>query len=186
MKRKMFIFTVVLVLCCFMATSAWAAKKVDFTKSNAKQFINDLNAKGGNPLGLSDDDQLVKISEITDFNGETHTRYQQAVNGIPVWGMQTVISKKGDKVMKLHGAVVHGAKKDVGSLPKKFDALGALTNMKENHKAKNPGAVWNFENETYGTYVYFHKKSKKARLCYVVSFFADNECGNPSRPVFFI
>jgi Zn-dependent metalloprotease len=182
----MFIFTVVLALCCFMATGTWAAKKVNFNKSNAKQFINDLNGKAGNPLGLSDDDQLVKIREITDFNGETHTRYQQAVGGIPVWGIQTVISKKGDKVMKLHGAVVHGAKKDVGAIPKKFDAPGALTNMKENHKAQDPNAIWNFENETYGTYVYFHKKSKKARLCYVVSFFADTECGNPSQPIFFI
>jgi len=186
MKRKLFIFTVVLVLCCFMATGAWAAKKVDFTKSNAKEFIDDLNGKHGNPLGLSDDDQLVEIGRVTDFNGETHIRYQQAVNGIPVWGIQNVISKKGDKVMKLHGAVVHGAKNDVGSIPKKFDAPGALTNMKEDHKAKDPTAVWNFENETAGTFVYFHKKSKKARLCYVVSFFADTDCGNPSRPVFFI
>jgi len=182
----MFIFTVVLVLCCFMATGAWAAKKVDFTKSNAKEFIDNLNAKQGNPLGLSDDDQLVEIKRIQDFNGETHIRYQQAVNGIPVWGIQTVISKKGDKVMKLHGAVIHGAKKDVGNIPKKFDAPGALTNMKEDHKAKDPGSIWNFDNETAGTYVYFHKKSKKARLCYVVSFFADTDCGNPSRPVFFI
>jgi Zn-dependent metalloprotease len=186
MNRKLFIFTVVLVLCCFMATGTWAAKKVNFTKSNAKEFIDNLNGKHGNPLGLSDDDQLVKISEITDFNGETHIRYQQAVGGIPLWGVQTVISKKGDKVMKLHGSVVHGAKNDLGNFPKKFDARGALTNMKEDHKAKNAGAVWHFDNETAGTYVYFHKKSKKARLCYVVSFFADNDCGDPSRPVFFV
>jgi len=191
MKRKMFIFTVVLVLCCFMATGAWAAKKVDFTKANAREFIDNLNVNRGNldsgsPLGLSDDDQLVEISRVTDRSGETHIRYQQAVNGIPVWGMQTVISMKGDKVMKLHGAVIHGARNDLGSIPKRFDARGALTNMKENHKAQDPTAVWKFKNETAGTYVYFHKKSQKARLCYVVSFFADTDCGNPSRPVFFI
>ncbi len=187
----MFIFTVVLVLCCFMATGAWAAKKVDFTKSNAKEFIDDLNLNRGNldsgyPLGLSDDDQLAEISRVRDFNGEIHIRYQQAVNGIPVWGIQTVISKKGDKVMKIHGAVVQGAKNDLGAIPKKFNARAALINMKENHMAKDPGAVWNFKNETAGTYVYFHQKSQKARICYVVSFFADNNCGNPSRPVFFI
>jgi Zn-dependent metalloprotease len=74
----------------------------------------------------------------------------------------------------------------VGSIPKKLDALGALREMKENHKAQDAGVVWNFENETYGTYVYFLKKSKKARLCHVVSFFADTDCGNPSQPIFFI
>jgi PKD repeat protein len=58
--------------------------------------------------------------------------------------------------------------------------------MQELHQAKDPAAMWNFRNEQYGTYVYFHKKSDKARLCYVVSFFADTDCGNPSRPVFFI
>ncbi|MCX6581869.1 MAG: M4 family metallopeptidase, partial [Candidatus Aminicenantes bacterium] len=55
--------------------------------------------------------------------------------------------------------------------------------MEKQHKAKDINAVWNFSNEKYGTYIYVDKK-KKATLCYVVSFFADNEKGNPSRPLF--
>jgi len=189
-KKKSFIYfiTLVFVLCCFMATGSWAAKKTDFYKSNAKDFIRSLNEKGnmGKAFGLSKDEDFVMISQRTDLNGETHSRYQQTFKGFPVWGIQAVVSEKAGKVTKLHGAFIEGAPNDVGSLPKKLDALKALNEMKENHKAQDVGAVWNFRNETYGTYVYFHKKSQKARLCYVVSFFVDTDCGNPSRPVFFI
>ncbi|MGD2087599.1 MAG: M4 family metallopeptidase [Candidatus Aminicenantes bacterium] len=186
--KKLFIFTLIFAVCCLMTTSSWAAKKTDIYKSNGKDFIRKLNEnKGiGNAFGLSKDEDFKLISQRTDFNGETHYRYQQTLNGYPVWGIQTVISKKSGKVIKLHGAVVQGSPNDVGNIPKKLDALGALREMQENHIAQNAGAAWNFSNETYGTYVYFHKKSKKARLCYVVSFFADNECGNPSQPIFFI
>jgi Zn-dependent metalloprotease len=189
--KKLFIFTLVFLVCCFMTTSSWAAKKTDIYKSNAKDFIKKLNENGnkmGKAFGLSKDADFQLVRQQTDFNGVTHYRYQQTIKGIPVWGIRTVVSKDGanDKVIKLHGAVIEGAPNDVGSIPKKLDAPGALKKMKENHKAEGGEATWFFENETYGTYVYFHKKSKKARLCYVVSFFADNDCGNPSRPVFFV
>jgi Zn-dependent metalloprotease len=187
--KKLFIFTLVFAVCCLMTTSSWAAKKTDFYKSNAKDFIRSLNDNGnkmGNAFGLSKDEDFVMISQRTDLNGETHSRYQQTFKGVPVWGIQTVISEKAGKVTKLHGAVVHGSHNDVGKIPKKLDAPGALREMQEKHKEQDTGAAWNFRNETYGTYVYFHKKSKKARLCYVVSFFADTDCGNPSQPIFFI
>ncbi len=181
------LFTI-FVLCCFMATSSWAAKKTDIYKSNAKDFIRNLNENGskmGNAFGLSKDEDFVLVGQRTDFNGETHYRYQQTFNGIPVWGIQTVISKKSGKVMKLHGAVVQGAPNDVGNIPKKLDPLGALRDMQEEHRKTAPNAIWNFENEEYGTYIYLNNKGK-AKLCYVVSFFADNESGNPSRLVYFI
>nr|NIO79337.1 PKD domain-containing protein [Candidatus Aminicenantes bacterium]NIQ65304.1 PKD domain-containing protein [Candidatus Aminicenantes bacterium]NIT25723.1 PKD domain-containing protein [Candidatus Aminicenantes bacterium] len=189
-KRKMFIFTVVFVLCCLMATGIWAAKQVKIYKSNAKEFIGKLNENNGigNAFGLSRHAGFVLIGQVTDLNGETHYRYQQTFKGIPLWGVQTVISKdrSNKKVIKLHGGVVRGASNDVGSIPKKLDAPGALETMKAKHMERDIGAAWNFENEEYGAYVYYHKKSKKARLVYVVSFFADTESGNPSQPIFFI
>jgi vibriolysin len=187
-KSFIFSFTLVFVVCCLMTTNSWAAKKTDFYKSNAKDFIRSLNDNGnmGKAFGLSKDENFVLISQRTDLNGETHYRYQQTLNGYPVWGIQTVVSEKAGKVIKLHGVFIQGAPNDVGNIPKKLDALGALKEMQENHKAQDLGATWNFRNETAGTYVYFHKKSKKARLCYVVSFFADTDCGNPSQPIFFI
>jgi Zn-dependent metalloprotease len=188
--KKLFIFTLVFLVCCFMTTNSWAAKETKIYKSNAKDFIKKLNENGnkmGKAFGLSKDDGFQLIRQQTDFNGETHYRYQQTVKGIPLWGIQTVVSKDSDdKVIKLHGNVIEGGPNDVGSIPKNLDAPGALKKMKDNHKAEDGEANWFFENETYGTYVYFHKKSKKARLCYVVSFFADTDCGNPSRPVFFV
>jgi Zn-dependent metalloprotease/plastocyanin len=189
-QKKLFIFSLMLafVLCCFMTTGSWAAKEVKIYKSNAKDFIKKLNENKeiGPAFGLSRDEAFVLIGQVTDFNGETHYRYQQTFNGVPVWGIRTVISKKADKVIKLHGSVVQGAPNDVGNIPKKLDALAALREMQEEHRAQDAGAEWKFINETYGTYVYFHKKSSKARLCYVVSYFADTEHGNPSQPIFMI
>jgi Zn-dependent metalloprotease len=49
-------------------------------------------------------------------------------------------------------------------------------------KAQFPGPI--FSSEEAGTFIYNH--NGKARLCNVVSFFNDDECGNPSRPVFFL
>jgi len=190
-KSKIFLtVTLVFVLCCFMATSSWAARKIDITSANAKGFIGKLNQDGaelGSALGLSSDGGFQLLRQRTDFNGETHYRYQQTYKGIPVWGMQTVVSKGSDKrVRKLTGNFVMGSPGDVGGIPTSLDPGGALRQMQDLHKEKDPGAAWNFTNEKAGTYVYFHKKSQKARLCYVVSFFADNEKGNPSHPIFFI
>jgi Zn-dependent metalloprotease len=171
-----------------MATSSRAARKVEINMTNAKSFIGQLNQKGatmGPVFGLSPDEGFQLLRKRTDFNGETHYRYQQTFKGIPVWGMQTIISRDpGNKVKKLHGNLVQGSPKDIAGIPASLDPSGALKKMKELHKEKNIAAAWNFTSEKFGTYICFI--DGKAHLCYVVSFFADTECGNPSRPVFFI
>jgi vibriolysin len=196
MNKKAFnskiIFTITLffVACCFMATGSWAARKVDITMANAKGFIKQLNQKGaelGPVFGLSADEGFQLLRQRTDFNGVTHYRYQQTYKGIQVWGMQTIVSKgNGNQVKTLHGSFIQGSPGDLGGIPASLDPRGALKKMQDEHKKKDLGAKWNFSNEQADTYVYFHKKSQKARLCYVVSFFADTDCGNPSRPIFFI
>ncbi|UCH97518.1 MAG: M4 family metallopeptidase, partial [Candidatus Aminicenantes bacterium] len=189
-SKKYFTIILLFVVCCVMATSSWAARKIDITLANARGFINQINQNGtdlGSALGLSPDDGFQLLRQVTDFNGETHYRYQQTYKGIPVWGMQTIVSKGRDnKVKKLNGNFIHGSRGDVGKIPTSLDPQGALRQMQELHKEKDASAIWNFRNEKAGTFVYFHKKSKKARLCYVVSFFADTEYGNPSQPIFFI
>jgi len=196
MKKKLFnskiIFTitVVFIVCCFMATGSWAARRIDITSANARGFINQLNQKGaemGPVFGLAADEGFQLLRQMTDLNGVTHYRYQQTYKGHPVWGMQTIVSKgHGDRVKTLHGSFIQGSPGDVGGIPASLDPRGALRKMQDVHKAKDSGAKWNFRNEQADTYVYFHKKSQKARLCYVVSFFADTDCGNPSRPISFI
>jgi Zn-dependent metalloprotease len=189
-SKILFTMTLFFVLFSFMATSSWAARKVNITSANARGFIGQLNQNGaelGSTLGLTSDEGFQLLRMTTDFNGENHFRYQQTYNGFPVWGMQTIVSKgQGNIVKKLHGNFVLGSPGDVGGIPASLDPAGALRDMQELHMAQDTSAKWNFENETYGTYVYFYKKSQKARLCYVVSFYADNENGNPSRMVYFI
>jgi vibriolysin len=192
-RKVVFIITVVFVLCCFLTTSSWAAKKVKFLKANKHEYIRLLNENNrsdvpliGPALGLTQDEEFKLVRQGTDFNGVTHQRLQQSFKGIPIWGMQTIVSlDRQGKVLNLHGDMVLDTKKDVTKIPANLDPLAALNKMKKNHKAQDAGAVWNFRNEQSGTFIVVDKKDK-AQLCYLVSFFADTDCGNPSRPVFFI
>jgi Zn-dependent metalloprotease len=181
----------VFALCCVMVTFTWAAKKVGFVKANSKAYIGQLNGQGvigtslGEVFGLTGNETVDLVRSRTDFNGVTHFRYQQSFNGIPVWGHQTVVSKGANgKVKRLNGTIVQGIGGDVGNIPNGLDSRGGLDKMKAAHMSTNPNAKWNFENEEHGTFIYLH--NGKARLVHVVSFFADNEQGNPSRPVFFV
>jgi Zn-dependent metalloprotease len=193
MNKKFFVFTLVLMLSCLMATSAWAAKKVDFLSANVAGYIMKMNNQGDNGrsamasiFGLTKGEKFTLLRQTTDFNSVTHARYQQTYQGIPIWGVQTIVSRDHtDEVVKINGAVVLDTPKDILSLPGTLDPQAALKRMQKQHKAKDANAVWNFRNEQSGTYIYIDKKNK-ANLCYVVSFFADNEKGNPSRPCFFV
>jgi vibriolysin len=185
MKR----FTLVLVLSLLLVTSSWAAKKVDLYKSNANGYIKQLNQNGfsaGSVFGLGQDEDIKLVRSRTDFNGITHHRYSQTYKGIPVWGMQTVISKdRSGKVVNLNGNIIQGMSVDIQDVPAGLDPQGALQKMKNEHMKKDASALWNFENETYGTYIFIDEKGK-GHLAYVVSFFADTEDGNPSQFIYFI
>jgi len=191
-KSKIFFtITVFFVVCCFMATSSWAAKKVGFNSTNAPGLIKKLNGQGsdnaaiGKALGLAKDEAFKLLRKRTDFNNVTHFRYQQSFKGITVWGVQTVISRgPTNKVRRLHGNMIRDIQDDITSIPASLDPQGALQRMKDLHKLKDRAATWNFKNEKYGTYVYF--TNGKAKLCHVVSFFADNEKANPSHYTHFI
>jgi len=191
-SQVIFTITMVFVVSCLLSSSLWSAKKVDFYSANAAKYIRLLNENHGSAggemghvFGLTRGEDFKLLSQRTDFNGVTHYRYQQLYKGIPVWGIQTVISRNSaDKVVGLHGAMVKGIPNDVKEIPASVDALAALRRNQELHRQKNIGAAWTFGNEKYGTYIYLHK-NEKAHLCSVVSFFADNECGTPSQPVHF-
>ncbi|MCP5105012.1 MAG: PKD domain-containing protein [bacterium] len=204
MKKKKFgfnskiLFTITLfflVFCFMVTTTTFAAKKVKFNKEVTKNVIAELNktegigiASVGQILGLTGDEELSLLRSRMDFNRITHNRYQQTYMGIPVWGHQTVISRgHSNEVVGLHGNMILDIANDISSVPgfSTLDPKGALERMKTKHKKIDKNATWNFENEQYGTYFYINEKGK-ANLCYVVSFFADNENGNPSRFIYFI
>jgi Zn-dependent metalloprotease len=191
-SKVSFTITLVFVVCCLMATGSWAAKKVEFYTANAKDYIRLLNENGScesssiaKSLGLTRDEGFVLLRQGTDFNGVTHYRYQQAYKGVPVWGTHTIVSRDRDnRVVGLYGAVVQGTPNDIGAIPAKLDALSVLERMKTLHMQRNMGASWHFKNGQYGTYIYVDK-TDRAHLCNVVSFFADTECGDPSRFIHF-
>jgi len=191
----LFTFTIIFVVCCFMATGSWAARKVEFYQANANGYIKLLNENKslegvsmGKTLGLTRDEAFLLLRQGRDFNGVTHYRYQQAYKGFPVWGMQTVVSVGPDnRVVRLHGTMVLDIADDIKSIPpvSSLDPAAALKRMEEQHKGKDKGAKWHFRNEQYGTYIYIDEK-QKAHHCYVVSFFADTEHANPSNFIHFI
>ncbi len=185
------LFTI-FVLCCFMATGLWAAKKVEIYSATAKNLIAQLNQQGfdstsfGSILGLTQDENFNLLRSRTDFNGVTHYRYQQSYKGIPLWGMHTIVSiGPGNRVVRLNGTMALDIPKDIKNIPSSLAPQGALKKMKEKHKEKKIGAKWKFKNETAGTHIYVDDNDK-AHLCYVVSFFADNEYAEPSRFIHFI
>ncbi|MDQ1354367.1 MAG: hypothetical protein QG657_4676 [Acidobacteriota bacterium] len=185
--------TLVFVLCCLMSISAWAARKVDFYSANAAGYIQKMNSQvdhGRSAMnsifGLNQGEKFILTRQRTDFNSVTHSRYRQTYRGIPIWGIETIVSRDyTDEVVKINGAVILDTPRDILAIPGVLDPKSALKRMEKQHKSKDANAVWSFRNEEYGTYIYIDKKSK-ANLCYVVSFFADTETGNPSRPIFFV
>jgi Zn-dependent metalloprotease len=191
-KKKWGFITLIFVLCCVMVTNSWAAKKVKFYRANTGDYIRMLNEKPGqgmaDALGLTRDESLVLLRQRTDFNGVTHYRYQQAYKGIPVWGMQVIVSIGPDnRVVRLNGTMARDIAGDITGIPpvSSLRPATALKRMKEQHKGKDKSAKWHFKNQQYGTYIYIDKK-QKAHPCYVVSFFADRECADPSRFIHFI
>jgi vibriolysin len=191
--KILFSITLVFVVCCLMATHSWAARKIEFTSANAKGFIQKLNQNNssnntaiGQILGLSGAEAFKLLRQNTDFNRVTHSRYRQTYKGIPVWGMQTVIGRSpANKVFKLNGTLVLDIPGDMKGIPASLDPLSALRRMQDLHKQKDTTAEWTFRNEKYETEIYIDKNDK-AHLCYVVSFFADTACGNPSNYIYFI
>ncbi len=192
-SKILFTITLCLVLFSFTTTDSWAAKKVKLTKETKHNFMKKLNQgkKFGHTdiaeaYGLTGDENLSLRSSRSDFNKMTHFRYQQTYKDIPVWGMGTVISiGSSNTVDRLHGTIALDIPKEIKRIPRKLDPESALKAMKKEFKKRDKHAKWNFENETYGTYIYIDKKNK-AYVCYAVSFFADNENGDPSRMVYLV
>jgi vibriolysin len=191
--KVFFTITLVFVVCCFMAANAWAVKKIEFYSASAADYIRLLNENKslesvsiGKTLGLAQDEGFLLLRQRTDFNGVTHYRYQQTYKGIPVWGMQIIISRgPANKATKLNGTLVLDIPGDIKGIPPLLDPLSALRRMQDPHKQRDIGAAWNFSNKKYETNIYIDKNDK-AQLCYVVSFFADTACGNPSNYIYFI
>jgi len=136
--------------------------------------------------GFGPEMTLELIRQRTDEMGQTHYRYHQKFNNVPVWAEHIIITEGANRgVVRIHGNAIAGLASEVRCVAPIFDAKTALENMKQLQRG-NSRSTWFYENETSDLMVYINKEGR-GQLCYVVSFFADTEeTANPTRPYYFV
>jgi Zn-dependent metalloprotease/chitodextrinase len=138
-------------------------------------------------LGLSQQGELKLLKQRTDKNNVTHMRYNQLFNGIPVWGHHILVAKDpSGNIVSLHGTKVLDIAEDINpaAMSTPLAAPDILAQMKERHiqKSELVDQSWVFKNEV-SQKVIFLDNNDQARICYVISFFADLlQGGHPARP----
>ncbi len=174
--------------------SASAATRTDLHNQNVSLLNSQykLAAASGVPtnarerhaemLGLDADSALVVLTQSTDKDGTQHFRYQQTFRGVPVWGEQVIVSQdKSGNVKNLFGRLVGGLEKELpanAALMAKSRAMSVAKSLTLGSRA----ATMSFEREETRQMVYIGD-DKRARMAYVVTFFADAPGGgSPTRP----
>jgi len=183
----------------FAAVSANAATRVDLQKVNAAQLNTQYqvaSAKVGGTaklakdrhaelLGMDVDSKLEVLTSKTDNDGTRHFRYQQTFRGVPVWGEQVIVSEtKTGAVRSLFGNAVGDLATDLDrTAGRKLMAKSAVTTMAKQKALGARLASMKIENESTRQMI-FIGDDNKARMAYVVSFFADRPGGGaPTRPM---
>ena len=184
------------LLLAFAAVSANAATRVDLQKQNVAQLnaqYQVASAKAGGVakiakerhaelLNLDVDSKLDILTSKTDSDGTRHYRYQQSFRGVPVWGEQVIVSEtKAGAVKNMFGRMVGGLDVDLQSnspLMAKGRALGLAKAARLGSRAASMVS----EREETRQMIYIGDDNK-ARMAYVVTFFADRPGGGaPTRP----
>ena len=186
----------------FAAVSANAAVRVDLQKQNLTQLntqYQTASAKVGGVaklakdrhaelLGMDADSKLEVLTSKTDKDGTRHYRYQQTFRGVPVWGEQVIVSEtKTGAVRNMFGNSVGGLGADLdASSNRRMMAQSSATSLAKQKALGNRLASMKIENESTRQMIYVGEDNK-ARMAYVVSFFADRPGGGaPTRPMMII
>jgi len=184
------------LLLAFAAVSANAATRVDLQKQNVAQMnaqYQVASAKVGGAakiakvrhaelLSFDVNSKLEMLSSDTDQDGTRHYRYQQTFRGVPVWGEQVVVSEtKLGAVKNMFGQMVGGL--DVDLQPgAKVMQKGRALNVAKSVRLGNRISSMITEREDARQMIYIGSDNK-ARMAYVVTFFADRPGGGaPTRP----
>ncbi|MFC6840153.1 M4 family metallopeptidase [Xanthomonas theicola] len=189
------------LLIALAATSATAAERVDLHSKHLgtlnTQYKTATTSLGGVPaaaavrhaevVGLDAESALTLLTSSTDSDGTVHSRYQQTFRGVPVWGEQVIVSERSDgSVRSLFGHSVAGLARELPAtataaaatlLPAsralevaKRAALGDALAARRVERAQAPQMIYLDDDD-------------RARMAYVVSFFADApQGGAPTRP----
>ncbi|HPF73707.1 MAG: pre-peptidase C-terminal domain-containing protein [Lysobacteraceae bacterium] len=162
----------------YLQATAGLGQAVNAADRHAEMLMMNANA------GL----KLVRSTE--EKGGVKHYRYQQTINGLPVWGEGIAISENADGTIRsLFGRmatevnVVNGnginAKRrgtDIG-----LDTSSALELAKDVALGKKRPSDTVFQNESSEEMIYVDGNGDAHRV-FVSSFFADSMSGAPTRP----
>ncbi|MCL1634417.1 M4 family metallopeptidase [Luteimonas sp. SX5] len=133
-------------------------------------------------LGLDNDSSLKLLRSNKDSDGSTVYRYEQQFRGVPVFGEHVIVREgKNGAVNRLFGRMVNGLASEMPATAARIPASQALAVAKRATLGSGL-ATKVVENESNRQMIYIDD-SGRARLSYVVSFFADAPKGGaPTRP----
>lgn len=181
MKHLVFLFSMVGLL-----SQSNAAELVDLSQSMNRSAlpkkITNLNSDLKSFLNLRSSEQFEQRSQNLE-NGINHVRYFQTYRGIQVWPQQVAASVKEGRLHRLNGVIARDLDQDIKSVKPKLTSTQALNRGMSFVTGKRSNA-WTFENKKSDLRIYVDPQTSKAKLVYVVSFFADSITGGePSRPL---
>ena len=133
-------------------------------------------------LGMDQDSGLQLIRSNQDADGTQHYRYAQTFRGVPVFGEHVIVSEdRNGNVRSLFGRMVNGLASEIPATAARIPQAQALATAKRATLGSGL-ATKVVENESARQVIYVGDDGR-ARLSYVVSFFADAPKGGaPTRP----
>jgi len=138
-------------------------------------------------FGLTRQETLAISKSRLDNRGGNHTHYQQALQGVPVWGERVIIGRdQSGKVTYVRGRLIRGLAQELTNVNPTLEADAVLNTMKATAQDRKIGMVkLQFSNESSELVIYLDDRQPK--LSYAVSFFADAPSGgHPTRPTFIV
>ncbi len=138
-----------------------------------------------NRLKLKQSSALLK--EIKKNAG--HIRYQQLINGIPVYGYHVIHHEKTNRYSGHWIAIDNHDLQNINKRSEQIDANSALSIAKNHFNTQKKSlapAEFHFQNESSKLY-YVLDENHELTAAYLVSFFADSQQGGqPARPFYLI
>ncbi|TKR34033.1 peptidase M4 family protein [Luteimonas gilva] len=133
-------------------------------------------------IGLEQDSGLNLLRSKKESDGSTIYRYEQTFRGVPVFGEHVIVREdKNGAVTRLFGRSVNGLASEIPASLARIPATQAMTIAKR--ATLGTGLVGKtVENESNRQMIYVGNDGR-ARMAYVINFFADAPKGGaPTRP----
>ena len=175
--------------------SASAATRVDLHNQNVSLLSSQYKlaaAATGAPakpadrhaelLGLDPESRLSVLTTAQDKDGTSHYRYQQTFRGVPIFGEQVIVSEDNrGNIKHMFGNKVNNLGSELAVGAPVIGSPRALSIAKSVALGSKLGSMLT-QREVARQMIYIGDDNR-ARMSYVVSFFADTaQGGHPTRP----